>query len=73
MNKNIDLGKSFNKFKKIIVMSNYDLWQMERFGDILPEPIVLPSGEIEGSNEEINRSAEWVELQAELQLNDYEK
>lgn len=52
-------------------MTNYEAFQLDRYGDILPEPVVLPSGEIEGTNEEINRSVEWTELQAELQLHDY--
>lgn len=54
-------------------MTNYEQFQLERFDNILPEPIVLPSGEVEGTNEEIRRSDEWVQLQAELQLHDYDK
>ena len=54
-------------------LTNYEQWQLDRFGDILPEPIVLPSGDVEGKNEELNRFSEWVELQAEQQLFEYEK
>jgi hypothetical protein len=54
-------------------LTNYQQWQLENKGDILPTPIVLPSGEVEGKNEEISRFDEWMHMQAELQLNDYEK
>lgn len=54
-------------------LTNYQQWQADCFGDILPEPTVLPSGDVEGKNEELNRFSEWVELQAEQQLFEYEK
>lgn len=54
-------------------MTNYEQFQFDTYGDILPTPIVLPSGEVEGTNEEITRESEWVALQAELQLRDYDK
>lgn len=54
-------------------LTNYQEWQLARYKNILPEPVVLPSGQIEGTNEEIDRSAEWVEMQAEKQLYEYEK
>lgn len=54
-------------------MTNYEEWQLEIYGNVLPEPIILPSGEMEGTNPEIERSVEWVNLQAELQLRDFDK
>lgn len=54
-------------------MSNYEAWQEENYGNVLPEPIVLPSGEVEGKNEEIDRMGEWMQLQAELILWDHQR
>lgn len=54
-------------------LDNYQQWQMENKGNILPTPITLPSGDVEGTNEEISRHEEWVHQQAELQLWDYDK
>jgi hypothetical protein len=55
-------------------MSNYDCWQLEKYGSILQEPVVLPDGELfETGIEELNRLAEWIEMQAEQKLINDEK
>lgn len=54
-------------------MTNYECWQIERYGDCLPEPEVTPSGELESGVESMERFTEWMELQHELQLHDYDK
>lgn len=54
-------------------LTNYQQYQLDNYGDILPEPVVLPSGEIEGTNQEIDRSIEWMELQHQLELHDFDK
>ena len=54
-------------------LDNYQEWQASRYGDILPEPIVTPGGDIWGTEAEIQRKAEWCQLQHELQLRDYDK
>lgn len=54
-------------------LTNYQRWQLEAKGDILPEPLFLPSGEvIENNLEEINRMTEWVAMQEERQLHQLE-
>jgi hypothetical protein len=49
-------------------LTNFERWQLERYGNILPSPGVRFSGEeFENRNEQIEREAEWVEMQAERQ------
>jgi hypothetical protein len=62
-----------HSFQKEPELTNYDAWQLEKHGNILPSPVVLPSGEIENGHEGIQRHAEWVEQQAAQQLHEYEK
>jgi hypothetical protein len=47
-------------------MSNYEEWQLNCFGNILPPVEIMPSGETENGEEEIRRFQEWTELQNEL-------
>jgi hypothetical protein len=50
-------------------LTNYEQWQLDRYGDILPSPGVrFSEEEFENRQEEIEREAEWVEMQAEKQL-----
>lgn len=54
-------------------LTNYELWQLERYGDFLPTPYLF---ETEQNGEpEARRFAEWSHLQYERQLhesdNDY--
>ncbi len=46
-------------------MTSYELFQLERFGNILP-----PSGE---ENEEVDMLIEWMEREAEKQLIEHEE
>lgn len=51
--------------------TNYDLWQIERYGDIIPEIQVTPEGDLfESGIEELNRMAEYMEMNAALQLSE---
>lgn len=54
-------------------MSNYEIWQAERYGDVLQEPYTFPDGTTDATYCQMERFAEWVELQAELALHDYDK
>lgn len=49
-------------------LTPYQLFQLETYGDILPEPIILPDGETEAREEELQRLSEWIYGQAEQQL-----
>lgn len=50
-------------------LTNYDQWQQERFGNIIPPIQVTPEGDLfESGIEEINRMAEYMNMNAELQL-----
>jgi hypothetical protein len=49
--------------------TNYDRWQEERFGNVIPPIEVTPAGDLfESGIEELNRMAEWINLQADLQM-----
>lgn len=44
-------------------LSNYQQWQQNKYGNILPEPEFLPNGEVfENDLEEINRMTEWAAM-----------
>ena len=48
--------------------TNYDLWQQERYGNVVPPVQVTPEGDLfESGIEEIERMAEWIEEQAYYQ------
>lgn len=50
-------------------MTNYEQFQIERYGNILPEPVIMPDGELlENGKDEMERFAEWNALHEELQL-----
>lgn len=54
-------------------MTNYEQWQLEKYGDILPEPGIQPDGHTEASQQELERMAEWVNLQHANQLYEHER
>lgn len=50
-------------------LTNYDQWQQEKYGDVLAPIETTPEGDLfESGIEELNRLAEWMEMQAEYQL-----
>jgi len=55
-------------------LSNYEQWQQDRFGSILPDANKLPRNEqcSDDAYEERERFQEWVNEQRELQLIDHE-
>jgi hypothetical protein len=51
---------------KTLLEPNYRGWQMEKYGNIVPDTECTPEGElISGGLEELNRLAEWVSLQSQ--------
>jgi hypothetical protein len=54
-------------------MTNYEFWQLEKYGNIKPEIIVMPDGTCENGEDEIKRQAEWVEIQAEILRHELEQ
>lgn len=54
-------------------LDNYQLWQAERFNNILDMPIINPEGELESGADELNRLAEWIEAQSEQQRHETER
>lgn len=51
--------------------TNYDLWQIERYGDVVPQIQVTPEGDLfESGIEELNRMDEYMEINAALQLSE---
>lgn len=52
--------------------TNYDLWQLERYGNILPTLEVTPDGDLfESGIEELNRMAAYIEQHAALELSNH--
>lgn len=47
-------------------LTNYQNWQLEAKGNILPEPVIYPSGQMEGGEDDARRFAEWIELQSQI-------
>lgn len=55
-------------------LTNYDQFQLEKYGNILPTPEATPEGDLfESGIEELNRLAEWTNAQAERQLYEQER
>lgn len=53
--------------------TNYQRYQQEQYGNVMREPVVNPDGSHDGSEEEIERSARWVERQYEQQLQNQQR
>jgi hypothetical protein len=53
------------QFKTMNTLSNYEAWQQERYGDIIPEN---PAEDFEAHLEEEKRFNEWITVNAELNL-----
>lgn len=52
-------------------LSNYDFWQLSRFGNIIPSIEATPDGELfETGIEELRRMSDWIEQQTEIQLSE---
>ena len=50
-------------------LTNYEQFQLNKYGNILPTPEATPDGDLfESGIEELNRLAEWTNAQAEQQL-----
>lgn len=49
-------------------LTNYQQWQLEKYGNIIPDINVTPEGDLyESGLEELDRLAEWINAQAEQQ------
>lgn len=47
----------------------YQSWQLEKYGNVLATPQISPDGEAyEAGTDELNRMAEWMDMQAEIQM-----
>ena len=54
-------------------LTNYDMFQLEKYGNILPTPEATPEGDLfESSIEELNRLADWTNAQVESQMYEHE-
>ncbi len=54
--------------------TNYEQWQLEKYGNVVAPVECTPDGELfESGIEEINRLAEWTNEQAERQLEEQSK
>ena len=55
-------------------LDNYQQFQLNKYGNILPTPEATPDGDLfESGIEELNRLAEWTNAQAEQQLYQQER
>lgn len=48
-------------------LTNYEQFQLERYGNILPPVTIYPKGVTDNNEQEIERESRWVEQQAEQQ------
>lgn len=53
-------------------LTNYELWQIEKYGNILRTLHTLPDGSCENNEDEIRRQAEWVERQSDNEMHKLE-
>mgnify|MGYP003523862183 FL=1 len=53
-------------------LTNYEQWQLTRYGNILRTLHTLPDGSCENNEDEIRRQAEWVERQADNEIHKLE-
>ena len=54
------------------VFTNYENWQLEKYGNVIGTIESTPDGELfESGIEELNRLAEWMNEQAERQLEEH--
>lgn len=55
-------------------LTNYEQFQLEKYGNVLPTPEATPEGDLfESGIDELNRLAEWTNAQAEQQLFEAER
>ena len=53
--------------------TNYENWQLEKYGNVIGSIETTPDGDLfESGIEELNRLAEWMNEQAERQLEEQE-
>lgn len=58
--------------KNIFPTDNYEAWQLEKYGNILPPTNITPAKEHEEVKEEdYEREAEWCNEQAERQMEEH--
>lgn len=61
--------KCMSKVENVFELTNYESWQLEKYHNILPTVQCTPDGELfETGIAEIERLAEWMNMQAETQL-----
>jgi hypothetical protein len=71
---NLPIGGGWTEVKRPVEeMSNYDQFQLEKYGDVLPSAESMPDGSFEGGIDELNRLAEWIESQSEMELMEHER
>jgi hypothetical protein len=56
-----------------VELTNYQIWQLESKGNILPDPEFTPQGDtFENAIDSLERMAEWMAAQAERELHEHE-
>lgn len=54
-------------------LTNYEQFQLEKYGNVLPTPEATPEGDLyESGLEELDRLSEWINAQSEAQMHEYE-
>jgi len=66
-------GAGCPTLKTTMENTNYENWQLEKYGNVIGAIESTPDGELyESGIEELNRLAEWMNEQAERQLEEQE-
>lgn len=59
--------------QKHMKKTNYENWQLEKYGNVIGSIETTPDGDLfESGIDELNRLAEWMNEQAERQLEEHE-
>jgi hypothetical protein len=66
---NLPIGGGWIEVKRPVEEdTNYDQWQLEKYGNVLSQVEVTPDGSCENGEDELRRQQEWVSMHEELEL-----
>lgn len=67
------MSKAGTNINPIVELTNFQEWQLSRYGNVLDMPEINPDGELESGKEDLDRLAEWIHQQSERQMHEREQ